>query len=221
MTLPSTILGYPRIGAHRELKRALESYWASRTTQEEFLEATRQLRLANYARLTELGLTDPGAIPDSHTYYDQVLDAAFLTGIIPGRFADLDGLDAYFAAARGDATHPANEMTKWFDTNYHYIVPEIDSTTDVAYTDRQIVERFTEAAEAGYTVRPVVVGPVTLLALAKGTESKPGFDPLTRIDDVALAYAALLADLHDAGAPWVQLDEPALATDNLPPTGPA
>ncbi|MDP9832949.1 5-methyltetrahydropteroyltriglutamate--homocysteine S-methyltransferase [Trueperella abortisuis] len=216
MTLPSTILGYPRIGAHRELKRALESYWASRTTQEEFLEATRQLRLANYARLTELGLTDPGAIPDSHTYYDQVLDAAFLTGIIPGRFADLDGLDAYFAAARGDATHPANEMTKWFDTNYHYIVPEIDSTTDVAYTDRQIVERFTEAAEAGYTVRPVVVGPVTLLALAKGTESEPGFDPLTRIDDVALAYAALLADLHDAGAPWVQLDEPALATDNLP-----
>lgn len=216
MTLPSTILGYPRIGANRELKRALESFWAAKTTREEFLDATRSLRLANYARLTELGLTEPAAIPDTHTYYDQVLDAAFLAGIIPARFADLDGLDAYFAAARGDASHPANEMTKWFDTNYHYIVPEIDSTTAVAYTDRQVVARYTEAAEAGYTVRPVVVGPVTLLALAKGTEREPDFDPLTRIDDVAVAYAALLAELQGAGAPWVQFDEPTLATDNLP-----
>ena len=214
--LPSTILGYPRIGANRELKRALESYWAGKISADDFLAAAKGLRLANYARLTELGLTEPAAIPDSHTFYDQVLDAAFLVGAIPERFADLDGLDAYFAVARGDATHPANEMTKWFDTNYHYIVPEIDSATEFAYTDTQIVDRYTEAAEAGYTVRPVVVGPVTLLALAKGTAAEPDFDPLTRLDDVLPAYAALLAELHGAGAPWVQFDEPALATDNLP-----
>ena len=214
--LPSTILGYPRIGANRELKRALESYWAGTVSADDFLTSAKQLRLANYARLAELGLTEPGAIPDSHTYYDQVLDAAFLVGAIPGRFADLDGLDSYFAAARGDATHPANEMTKWFDTNYHYIVPEIDSSTEFGYTDHQIVDRYVEAAEEGYTVRPVVVGPVTLLALAKGTEQEPDFDPLTRLDDVLPAYTKLLSELRAAGAPWVQFDEPALATDNLP-----
>ncbi|VEI13782.1 5-methyltetrahydropteroyltriglutamate--homocysteine S-methyltransferase [Trueperella bialowiezensis] len=214
--LTSTILGYPRIGVNRELKRALESYWAGKISKEEFLGATKQLRLANYERLTDLGLGEPGAIPDSHTYYDQVLDAAFLVGAIPQRFADLDGLDAYFAAARGDATHPANEMTKWFDTNYHYIVPEIDSHTEFAYTDTQIVDRYREAAQAGYQVRPVVVGPVTLLALAKGTDDEPDFDPLARLDDVLPAYEQLLAELAALGAPWVQFDEPALATDNLP-----
>lgn len=214
--LPSTPLGYPRIGPRRELKRALESHWAGRTSVAELAESARQLRLALYERLSGLGLTEEASIPDSFSLYDQVLDAAVTVGATPARFADLTGSELYFACARGDQTRPALEMTKWFDTNYHYLVPEIDAETTLALSDTSVVDRFREAKEAGYTVRPVIVGPLTLLALAKGSEANPDYDPLERLDEVAGIYEELLASLSEAGAPWVQLDEPALVTDNLP-----
>lgn len=214
--LPSTPLGYPRIGPRRELKRALESHWAGRTSVAKLAESARQLRFALYERLSGLGLTEEASIPDSFSLYDQVLDAAVTVGATPARFADLTGSELYFACARGDQTRPALEMTKWFDTNYHYLVPEIDAETTLALSDTSVVDRFREAKEAGYTVRPVIVGPLTLLALAKGSEANPDYDPLERLDEVAGIYEELLASLSEAGAPWVQLDEPALVTDNLP-----
>ncbi|MDO5724245.1 MAG: 5-methyltetrahydropteroyltriglutamate--homocysteine S-methyltransferase [Flaviflexus sp.] len=214
--LPSTPLGYPRIGPRRELKRALESHWAGKISAAELAASASELRTALYERLAGLGLTEEASIPDSFSLYDQVLDAAVAVGATPARFADLTGSELYFACARGDETRPALEMTKWFDTNYHYLVPEIDADTAIALSDTSVVDRFTEAKEAGYTVRPVLVGPLTLLALAKGSEADPDFDPLERLDDVAGVYEELLSALDEAGAPWVQLDEPALVTDNLP-----
>lgn len=214
--LPATILGYPRIGPNRELKRALEDYWAGRSSADELLAATADLRARDIARLRELGLTDASAIPDTSTLYDQVLDAAATFGAFPARFADLKGLDAYFASARGTATEFPLEMTKWFDTNYHYLVPEIDADTTLALTDRGLIERFTQAKADGVVTRPVIVGPVTFLALAKGTHANPEFAPLSRLDDLVAVYIELLGELVDAGVEWVQLDEPALVTDNLP-----
>ncbi|GAB2469684.1 5-methyltetrahydropteroyltriglutamate--homocysteine S-methyltransferase [Xylanimonas ulmi] len=209
-----TILGYPRIGRRRELKRALEARWAGRTTDAELEAASRALRLATVRRLVALGL-DPadGSVPSSFSPYDQVLDAAVLLGAVPA--AD------YFVAARGDGARPPLEMTKWFDTNYHYLVPEIGPDTPLTFADDAPVRWFAEAArpdDGGQAVvtRPVVVGPVTFLLLAKAAAGAPvGFRPLDRLDDAVAAYADLLAALGAAGAPWVQLDEPALVADTV------
>ena len=209
-----TLLGYPRIGRHRELKRALEAHWAGRTTAAQLEDTSRALRLATVRHLVELGL-DPadGSVPGSFSPYDQVLDAAVVLGIVPA--AD------YVVAARGDGARPPLEMTKWFDTNYHYLVPEIGPDTPIAFADDAPVRWFAEAArpaDGGRAVvtRPVVVGPVTFLLLAKAADGAPdGFDPLDRLDDVVAAYAGLLAALGEAGAPWVQLDEPALVADTV------
>lgn len=213
----ATILGYPRIGPSRELKRAVESYWAGKIDADELKSAERGLRLASYKRLRELGLTEAASIPESFSLYDQVLDVTVLLGAIPERFAGRTGYDLYFSLARGNDTAPPQEMTKWFDTNYHYLVPEIGPETPIGLADRGVVERFTEAREAGFDVRPALVGPVTYLALAKAADGAPAeFSPLDRLDDVVDAYAELLGELAAAGAEWVQFDEPALTSDNLP-----
>ncbi|MFD2795110.1 5-methyltetrahydropteroyltriglutamate--homocysteine S-methyltransferase [Promicromonospora vindobonensis] len=225
---PATILGYPRIGRRRELKRAVEASWAGRTTTDELETTAGELRLATARHLVDLGL-DAGtaAVPGSFSYYDQVLDAVALLGAVPERFRDLvptDGplsLDGYFTLARGEGDKPPLEMTKWFDTNYHYLVPEIGPGTPIGFVDDRVVRQFSELAQpsdGGQAVvtRPVLVGPVTFLLLSKAADDAPdGFRPLDRLDDVVAAYADLLRALAAAGAPWVQLDEPALVTDLL------
>ena len=212
----ATILAYPRIGRGRELKRALEARWAGRITEAELIQAANDLRKENLARLVELGLNPSDAsLADAPSLYDHVLDATILLGAIPPRFAGRQGLDLYFALARGDDKVGPEEMTKWFDTNYHYLVPEIAPDTPLRFADDTITRRFTDAREWGYVTRPVLVGPVTYLALAKADPATPDFDPLTRIDEAVAAYEEALASLHAAGAPWVQLDEPALTSDNL------
>ncbi|OJU41923.1 MAG: 5-methyltetrahydropteroyltriglutamate--homocysteine S-methyltransferase [Microbacterium sp. 69-10] len=221
-----TILGYPRIGRRRELKKAVEAFWAGRIDEKQLETAAAELRAANRERLAELGLgRDDSSIPESSSFYDQVLDAAVTVGAIPARFEDLRdedgsiGLPAYFTVARGEGDRAPAEMTKWFDSNYHYLVPEIGPETVFSFSSDRLVREVVEAAEAGYRTRPVIVGPVTLLALAKASDAAPeGFDPLSRLDDVVAVYAELLARLKAAGAEWVQLDEPALVSESLPAT---
>ncbi|MFD6178482.1 MULTISPECIES: 5-methyltetrahydropteroyltriglutamate--homocysteine S-methyltransferase [unclassified Isoptericola] len=219
-----TILGYPRIGRRRELKKAVESFWAGRTDAVDLEVAAGALRRETARRLVGLGLNaDDGSVPGAFSFYDQVLDVVALLGAVPERFRDLlddeDGsleLDGYFTVARGRGEDAPLEMTKWFDTNYHYLVPEISETTPVSFADHRIVREYAEAKEAGVTTRPVLVGPVTFLALSKAAdEAGEGFHPLDRLDDVVAAYADLLRALASVGVPWVQLDEPALVTDSL------
>lgn len=212
----ATILAYPRIGRQRQLKRALEAYWAGRSSETELLEAASKLRQENLARLVELGLgASDASLADAPSFYDQVLDATVLLGVIPPRFAGREGLDLYFALARGDEKVGPEEMTKWFDTNYHYLVPEIGPDTPLRFADDAVTRKFVQARQWGYVTRPVLVGPLTYLALAKADPATPDFDPLSRLDEAVAAYEQALASLHEAGAPWVQLDEPALTSDNL------
>ncbi|ALJ21020.1 5-methyltetrahydropteroyltriglutamate--homocysteine S-methyltransferase [Microbacterium sp. No. 7] len=223
-TFPSgTILGYPRIGRRRELKRAVEAHWAGKTDAQELERTAADLRRVTRERLAELGLgRGDSSIPESFSFYDQVLDAAVTVGALPERFAGLraaDGsipLSAYFTAARGEGERAPLEMTKWFDTNYHYLVPEIGPETVFSLSSDRFAAQVAEAKADGFTVRPVVVGPVTLLALAKASDAAPeGFAPLSRLDDLLPVYVELLAALRAAGAEWVQLDEHALVSESL------
>ena len=212
----ATILGYPRIGRGRELKKALEAYWAGRISADELRATEAQLRKTTHDRLVELGLgKDDASIPETFALYDQVLDAITLLGAVPERYRSFEGLDLHFALARGNAQVAPLEMTKWFDTNYHHLVPEIGPDTPISFADHTIVDRFVSAKEEGTIVRPVLVGPVTFLAVAKADEATPDYNPFERLDDVVAAYADVLAKLSEAGAPWVQIDEHALASDNL------
>lgn len=219
--LPAALpLGYPRIGPDRELKKAEEAFWSGRLDEAAFETATRELRRATRARLASLGLDAAAAAPESFSLYDQVLDAAVATGIVPSRLADaVDadgtvGTDGYFALARGTAQQPPLEMTKWFDTNYHHLVPEIGPDTDLHLASTRVVDLFRESLEDGAGTRPVLVGPLTLLLLSKPADDAPaGFDPLDRLDELTAVYTELLAALAAAGAPWVQIEEPALAAD--------
>ncbi|GAA3362348.1 5-methyltetrahydropteroyltriglutamate--homocysteine S-methyltransferase [Saccharopolyspora gregorii] len=213
-TIGSTVLGFPRIGPNRELKRALESYWKSRTGEAELREVARTLRTDTWRSLRDAGLDSvPG---NTFSYYDQVLDAAVTFGAVPPRFAELglNPLDTYFAMARGVESAPPLEMTKWFDTNYHYIVPEIGPDTEFRLSDQTVVDQYHEAAELGIKTRPVVVGPLTFLLLSKPQDGAPAsFRPLDKVDELVTAYAELLGELHRAGVEWVQLDEPAFTAD--------
>jgi 5-methyltetrahydropteroyltriglutamate--homocysteine methyltransferase len=218
-----TIAGYPRIGAHRELKKLLEAYWKGSIDRAAFDAGAAELRAHNRRHLVALGLgaTD-SSIPSDASYYDHMADMTLMLGAIPHRFESRrahDGsldLDAYFAIARGDAENPPLEMTKWFDTNYHYLVPEIGPQTPISLSSRRVVELFLEAKNDGFVTRPALVGPVTYLALSKASESAPeGFDPLSRLDDVVQVYAEILGELAGAGAEWVQLDESAVVSENL------
>ncbi|KJQ54607.1 5-methyltetrahydropteroyltriglutamate--homocysteine S-methyltransferase [Microbacterium sp. SA39] len=219
-----TILGYPRIGRRRELKKAVEAFWAGRIDEQQLEQTSAELRAATRDRLAALGLgrTD-SAIPESFSYYDQVLDAAVAVGAIPSRFEGLRsadgtiGLPAYFTIARGEGERAPLEMTKWFDSNYHYLVPEIGPETVFSLSSDRLVREVAEGVAAGFVTRPVVVGPVTLLALAKASDDAPeGFDPLSRLNDLLPVYLELLSKLKSAGAEWVQLDEPALVSESLP-----
>ena len=218
----ATVLGYPRIGPNRELKRAVESFWAGRVSAAQLEQQAAELRSRTCDHLVSLGLTEPAAVPSSFSFYDQVLDVVAALGALPPRFAHLRAADgsldlaAYFALARGDDEVAPLEMTKWFDSNYHYLVPEIGPETELRLVSDRIVAEYVEAREAGVVTRPVVVGPVTFLLLSKPSDDAPaGFRPLDRLADLLPVYAELLGRLAAAGAPWVQLDEPALVTDAL------
>lgn len=203
----ATIEGYPRVGANRELKRALESYWAGRIDAETFESAAHSLRLDTYNRLRDLGLTEDYAIPADVAYYDQVLETALTVGAVAG-----ETLDDEFTLARGNKDTAPLEMTKWFDTNYHYIVPEIADDQDFKAHPQRVIKLVEEARAAGHTVRPYLVGPVTLLALSKQAEGATK-SPLDRLDDAVKAYQEVLAELDKSGVKWVQLAEPALVAD--------
>ncbi|MDJ0313960.1 5-methyltetrahydropteroyltriglutamate--homocysteine S-methyltransferase [Arthrobacter sp. H35-D1] len=216
----ASLLGYPRIGRRRELKKAIESFWAGKIDAAALETAAQDIQLGTARRLAELGLTEAAAIPGTFSYYDQVLDAATHIGAVPARFGELrnaDGqldINAYFTLARGTAEAQPLEMTKWFDTNYHYLVPEIGPETDFSLTSNRIVEQFEYALSNGFETRPYLVGPVTFLLLSKASDDAPaGFSPLSRLEEVLPVYAELLTRLGAAGASWVQLDEPALVAD--------
>jgi 5-methyltetrahydropteroyltriglutamate--homocysteine methyltransferase len=210
VTIGTTVLGYPRIGPDRELKRALERYWAGKIDEAALLAVGRELRQRTWLTLRDAGLD---SIPsNTFSHYDQVLDTAELFGALPARITGLglSPLDTYFAAARGVQDAPASEMTKWFDTNYHYIVPELGPDTEFTLAGGKPLDEYREARASGIKTRPVLVGPVTFLLLSKGVD---GFRPLDLLDTLLPRYADLLARLHDEGVEWVQLDEPAFAAD--------
>jgi len=221
-TFPTgTILGYPRIGPGRELKKALESFWKGATSQADLEAAAATLRAGARERMSALGLDRTNAaIPSNFSFYDHMLDATVTFGAIPSRFAhlrDTNGavdLAGYSVIARGEGDKAPLEMTKWFDSNYHYLVPEIGPETTFALSSARWVDEFVEAKNAGYVTRPVVTGPLTYLYLAKASDDAPeGFDPISRLGDLLPVYAELLAAFAAAGAPWVQLDEPILVAD--------
>jgi 5-methyltetrahydropteroyltriglutamate--homocysteine methyltransferase len=209
----ATVLGSPRIGPRRELKRATESYWAARIGQDELKKVAADLRRDTWAQLVAAGLD---SVPvNTFSYYDQMLDTAVLLGALPQRVAGVaDELDRYFAAARGNSEIAPLEMTKWFDTNYHYIVPEIGPDTKFALNPAKVLAEFKEAAEQGIPARPVIIGPITFLLLSKAVDGAPA--PIFRLDELTDVYAELLSKLAEAGAEWVQIDEPVLVTDGAP-----
>jgi 5-methyltetrahydropteroyltriglutamate--homocysteine methyltransferase len=218
-----TILGYPRIGRRRELKKAVEAFWAGTIGADELEATAAELRATTRERLVGLGLgaTD-SSIPEAFSYYDQVLDAAVTVGAVPSRFQRLvreDGtldLAGYFTIARGEGQDVPAEMTKWFDSNYHYLVPEIGPETEFRLASDRLLREVAEATTTGYRTRPVIVGPVTFLLLSKASESAPaGYQPLDRLDDLLPVYAELIAGLTAVGAEWVQLDEPALVSESI------
>lgn len=211
----ATSLGFARIGANRELKKATEAYWAGRTSAEELLAAAQRIRRSNWEIQIAAGLD---SVPSGDfSLYDHVLDTAFLFDLIPERFQQLktaNDLDLYFAMARGvtgDSSAPALEMTKWFDTNYHYLVPEFTSKDEFRLARTTPVEVFREATANGVQARPVVLGPVSFLLLGKVKES--GLPPLGLLDRLLPAYEDLFSRLAAEGAAWVQVDEPVLTLD--------
>ncbi|TCV95948.1 methionine synthase (B12-independent) [Luteibacter rhizovicinus] len=210
-----TYLGFPRIGRRRELKRALESHWRGESSATELLDTARDLRHRHWALAREAG-ADSVPVND-FSLYDHVLDTAVLLDAIPDRYRALDAADplaAYFAMARGVQTAsvdlPALEMTKWFDTNYHYLVPELSTGQRFAARTDKLIGEFREATAAGHLGRPVVLGPISFLRLAKTTD---GSDALALLDAILPAYVDVLTALAAEGAAWVQIDEPCLALD--------
>ncbi|GLP75185.1 5-methyltetrahydropteroyltriglutamate--homocysteine methyltransferase [Mycobacterium antarcticum] len=208
----ATILGAPRIGPHRELKRAIEGYWAGRITRADLESVGAELRRETWAALTMAGLD---SVPvNSFSLYDQMLDTAVLLGALPPRVTGIvDDLDRYFAAARGTEEVAPLEMTKWFDTNYHYIVPEIAPSTTFTLNPGKVLAELEEARQQGVTARPVIIGPLTFLSLSKSVEGAPA--PIARLGELIPLYTQLLGLLAGAGVAWVQFDEPVLVTDIL------
>ncbi|MFH8347478.1 5-methyltetrahydropteroyltriglutamate--homocysteine S-methyltransferase [Streptomyces sp. NPDC018045] len=214
----ATVYGYPRQGRNRELKKAVEGYWKGRVSADALTETAKDLRRSNWQQLADAGIHE---VPTGDfSYYDHVLDTSVMVGAVPERHrpaVEADALDGYFAMARGTQDVAPLEMTKWFDTNYHYLVPELGPDTVFTTDSAKQVGEVREALALGHAPRPVLVGPVTYLLLAKPAPGVAAdFDPLTLLDRLLPVYAEVLADLRAAGAAWVQLDEPALVQDRTP-----
>jgi 5-methyltetrahydropteroyltriglutamate--homocysteine methyltransferase len=225
-------LGYPRIGEKRELKRATEDFWKGRLSEAELAEVGAEIRRTNWRKQQDAGID---LIPvNDFSFYDLMLDMSCLLGNVPPRFQWTGGqtdVNTVFTIARGTqngaAVDPddkdcqtgkvstfASEMTKWFDTNYHYIVPEFDAGTKFALSGSKVFDEFAEAKALGVNAKPVLIGPVTYLSLGKVQDSSnPDFDPFTLLDDLVAVYEEIVAALADAGAQWIQLDEPVFSLD--------
>ncbi len=207
--LKTSALGFPRMGSHRELKFALESFWKSNSSEAELLELARKLRQSHWKLQKEAGLS---IIPSNDfSFYDHVLDALVLIGATPERFGNrADSLTQYFAMARNSTEQTAMEMTKWFDTNYHYLVPEWSAALALAPNTRKLLNEVREARELGIETRPVLIGPVTLLLLGKPVA---GFGITLLLPKLIAVYQQVLAELYAEGVTHVQIDEPMLVTD--------
>lgn len=213
-------LGYPRVGPFRELKKANEAYWAKKISAEELQQVAKSIRENNWKTQQDAGIK---LIPSNDfSFYDQVLDLSLTVGAIPSRYNSLlnkldnnYSLDLYFAIARGfqedgiDVT--ASEMTKWFDTNYHYIVPEFTKDQSFKLSSEKFLNEYKEAKELGIETKPVIIGPITYLLIGK--EKEAGFDRIDLIDRLLPVYEQILGKLADAGAQYIQIDEPYLALD--------
>lgn len=221
--MQTNVLGYPRIGSHRELKKACEAYWAGKMSLEKLQLTARQLRHQHWETLQQAGID---LIPSNDfSLYDQVLDMCLMTGVIPARFkplmetlASASSPELYFAMARGyqknglDIT--AMEMTKWFDTNYHYLVPEFDAGQQFHVLSNKCTDEFKEALSLGIHTKPVLIGPVSFLLLGKIKDENLHAGEL--LNKLLPVYIQLLQNLQQAGATWVQLDEPCLVLDLRP-----
>ncbi len=213
-------LGYPRVGPFRELKKANEAYWAKKISAEELLQTAKEIREANWKTQKDAGID---LIPSNDfSFYDQVLDLSLTVGAIPARYNSLlskadnnYSLDLYFAMARGfqqdgiDVT--ASEMTKWFDTNYHYMVPEFTKDQTFKLSSEKFLNEYNEAKSAGIDTKPVLIGPITYLLIGK--EKEAGFDRIDLIDRLLPVYEQIISKLAAAGAKYIQIDEPYLALD--------
>lgn len=208
----SASLGFPRIGVNRDLKKACEAFWKGAVPEADLLKAAKDLRARHWTMQKDAGISH---IPSNDfSFYDQILDMACLLGCVPARYGWAGGpvnLETYFAMARGNAKAPAMEMTKWFDTNYHYIVPEFEKNQTFALSGTKIFDEYAEAKAVGIETRPVLIGPVSFIHLGKA-KYEP-FDPKALIDTLIPIYAEILKKLAAQGAQWVQMDEPVLATD--------
>ena len=207
----ATNLGFPRMGGQRELKKAIESYWKGTLSEDGLLEAAAELRVRHWELQKAAGLTHIPA--NDFSLYDHMLDMSCLLGCVPARYewdGGLVGPETYFAMARGTDKAPAMDMTKWFDTNYHYIVPEFEAGQTFQLSSRKIFDDFAQAKQVGILTRPVLVGPLTYLSLGRVMGDSDVLDLLPRILPV---YEEILQTLHKQGAPWVQIDEPLLVLD--------
>lgn len=216
MTIRNHTLGFPRIGLDRELKKAQENYWAGKISQEELVAVGKELRARHWQQQADAGIE---LLPvGDFAWYDQVLGTSLLLGNVPPRHRNEDGsldLDTLFRVARGRAPTgkpaAASEMTKWFNTNYHYIVPEFQQGQSFTFAWKELLEEVDEALALGHKVKPVLLGPVTYLWLGK--VKGPEFDRLTLLKDILPIYQQVLTALKEKGIEWVQIDEPALVLD--------
>ena len=219
MSVSTAVLGFPRIGAQRQLKKTLEAYWGGKATAEELQQTAATLRQSHWQNMKEAGIT---FVPSNDfSFYDHVLDTAVTLGVVPARYKQIqDPIKRFFAMARGrqDAANgvdiPALEMTKWFDTNYHYIVPELAPDQAFAYDAKKIVDEYTEARKLGIETRPVILGPVSFLLLAKVANTEhTKVAPLDLLPKLLPVYTEMLKSLKDLGVSWIQLDEPCLVLE--------
>ncbi|EPQ59466.1 cobalamin-independent methionine synthase [Gloeophyllum trabeum ATCC 11539] len=214
----SSVLGFPRIGANREVKKAVEAYWGGKISADELTKVAAEVKKYNWTNIKARGVD---LIPSGEfSLYDHVLDHSASFNAIPKRYLGhgLSDLDIYFAMGRGRQAEgvdvPACEMKKWFDSNYHFVVPELSDETDFKLKFNKAVEEYKEAKALGVETRPVVLGPVSYLVLGKpAREAKPGFQPISLLPKLLPIYKQLLSELKAAGAQSVQIDEPVLVLD--------
>ncbi len=205
-------LGFPRMGQQRELKFALERFWRGEMDETTLLEAARELRARHWKLQTDAGISLPPS--NDFSLYDHVLDMAVTVGAIPSRFKGVEGpvsLATYFAMARGAKDTAALEMTKWFDTNYHYVVPEFEPEHPYSLRSTKVIDEYLEARALGIETRPVLLGPVSFVLLGKPTS--PAVTRAQVLQQILPIYKELLQRLAAAGANWVQIDEPCLCLD--------
>jgi 5-methyltetrahydropteroyltriglutamate--homocysteine methyltransferase len=205
-------LGFPRMGKQRELKFALESFWSGKSDEATLLQTASDLRRKHWRLQVDAGISLPPS--NDFSLYDHVLDMAITVGAIPSRFrtgeTQID-LNTYFAMARGAKDTPALEMTKWFDTNYHYVVPEFEAGNQYSLHSTKVIDEYLEAKALGIETRPVVLGPVSFVLLGKATD--PRVTRSSVLQQILPIYKALLMRLSAEGAEWIQLDEPCLCLD--------